>query len=379
MKVKKHKTFTTHGPVNLVMTPTIYNWMKIFISKFRYPLADNTSNDDEPVFLTWGNKPMHSSQIGVQMGSAWGKVFGEEAGTGGATAFKKSAVSAVNRHDKSKREALAELMAHNKVTADKYYVLKEEAEKAVETSKYLTGVLCGASAGAPQAQKDDTTGKRHVEDPETPSSSEEWSTAMRRKWQPEEEEIKVFADKIRNQNVKMDLVRKKMKNNCVINKISAQKVRDKIRSYFGTVERQLPTIPEETSQDRLKRAGYRAAAPSPKATQPENELGESGSVYQPSENVTPSLIPPTTCTTKKSSQKLFVNDEYEVFYDLFKDLIESKKPISRPLVKERIEEPRLKHVLDKCTLLQLADKVRTERRIIAREKSRNCEYTLLKL
>ena len=87
--------------------------------------------------------------------------MGEEDTTGGAKAFRKAAVSAVNHHDKYKRESLAELMAHNKVTADKYYVLEEKAKKAVETSKYLTGVLCGeASAGAPQAQKDEPTGKR---------------------------------------------------------------------------------------------------------------------------------------------------------------------------------------------------------------------------
>ena len=31
VKVKEHKTFSTHGPVNLVLTPTLHNWMKISI------------------------------------------------------------------------------------------------------------------------------------------------------------------------------------------------------------------------------------------------------------------------------------------------------------------------------------------------------------
>jgi site-specific recombinase XerD len=118
VKVKKHKTFTTHGPANIVLSTMLHNWMKIFINKFCYALADNTSENGEPVFLTWSNRPMDSSQIGCQIDSAWGKVFGKYAATGGATAFRKAAVSAVNRSDKSRREDLAGLMVHNKATAD---------------------------------------------------------------------------------------------------------------------------------------------------------------------------------------------------------------------------------------------------------------------
>jgi hypothetical protein len=61
---------------------------------------------------------------------------------------------------------------------------------------------------------------------------------------------------------------------------------------------------------------------------------------------------------------LFEKNEYYDFYEMFKDLIRSKKPITRPLVKERLEgAPNLCHLLKKCTLLQLADKVRTERKL----------------
>ncbi|CAB3998490.1 Neurofilament medium polypeptide [Paramuricea clavata] len=83
VKVKKHKTFTTHGPANIVLSTMLHNWMKIFINKFCYALADNTSENDESVFLTWSNRPMDSSQIGCQIDSAWGKVFGKYAATGG--------------------------------------------------------------------------------------------------------------------------------------------------------------------------------------------------------------------------------------------------------------------------------------------------------
>jgi hypothetical protein len=169
----------------------------------------------------------------------------------------------------------------------------------------------------------------------------------------------------------MAIVRKKMKNSPIVKNIPVQKLRDKIRTFFGSVQRELPTLPEETSRDRLTRSGYKA--PLAKTTQ---RNSDSGDEYQPSENATPSIIPPTTCTSKRSSQKLFADNEYEVFYELFKDIIHSSKQISKPLVQKRIEgEPKLRHLLDKYELLQLADKVRTERRILARVGAKKCKYT----
>jgi hypothetical protein len=83
VKVKKHKTFTTHGPANLVFSTTLHNWMMIFFNKFHYPVADMTCKDTKPVFLTWKNRPMTASHIGSQINSAWGKLFGKETAIGG--------------------------------------------------------------------------------------------------------------------------------------------------------------------------------------------------------------------------------------------------------------------------------------------------------
>ena len=117
VEVNKHKTFTTHGPAHLVLSASLHHWMEIFISKFRNTLGGANTNDATPVFLTWTNKPMHSSHVGCQISSCWGKVFGKEAGAGAA--FRKAAVSAVHKNDKGRREDLAGLMVHNKSTADR--------------------------------------------------------------------------------------------------------------------------------------------------------------------------------------------------------------------------------------------------------------------
>ena len=76
VKVKRHKTFTSHGPAHLILASSIYKWLQIFITRFRNRLGDNMSTDDnEPVFLTWNHQPMHSSHVGKQIGSCWGKVI----------------------------------------------------------------------------------------------------------------------------------------------------------------------------------------------------------------------------------------------------------------------------------------------------------------
>lgn len=364
VKVTKHKTYETHGPANVVLTPTLHNWMNIFIRKFRNPVADSQHGDAEPVFLSWGNRAMDSSQVGSQMNSCWGKVFGKEVSTGGATAFRKAAVSAVHQNDKGRRQELAGLMVHHVETANKYYLLEEKAAAAVKTSKYLSNVLHGKAqcTGDIAPSVDDAA---NIEDANVPSAPHEWSAQTRRKWTPEEgEEVKtLFANEIKEQKISTPTVRAKVEGNSILEQIPVRKVRDKIRTFFGSVEGpQLPDLPEETSRDRLTRAGFK---PSSKET-PVQAGNECESEYTPSEHPT-SMISPSTSVSKNTLQKLFVNDEYDDFVELFKDLIGNKKPITRKEVKERLEgKPSLSNLLKKYSLLQLSDKVRHERKALAR-------------
>ena len=324
---------------------------------------------------------MTASHIGSQINSAWGKLFGKETATGGATAFRKAAVSAVHRNDKGRREELAQLMAHQKATAGRYYLLEEKTAAAVKTSKYLTDVL---HAKAPNTKA--TSGK-DVEASSAPSSSVDWSAQKRRKWMhEEEEELKtLFAAEIKDQSITLNTVRKKIQDSPVLKKISVCKIRDKIRTFFGSVPCPLPELPEETPEERLNRSGYKSPSLSKKNQVNKNEKTKvnkniSDSEYTPSEDApksedaSPSIISPSTCTSRKSSQKLFDKDEHNEFCKLFKDLINSKKPITRIFVKETLEgAPKLGHLLKRCTLLQLAEKVRTERNISKRNNAGKCK------
>ena len=56
---------------------------------------------------------MTLSQIGAQIDSSWRKVFGKDATSGGATAFRQAVVSAVQEYQQEIRDNLANLMVHN--------------------------------------------------------------------------------------------------------------------------------------------------------------------------------------------------------------------------------------------------------------------------
>lgn len=105
---------------HVVCSPSIYKWMEIFIQKFRKQLGEVDTTNTAPVFLTTSQRKMHSSHIGAQIDSCWGKVFVKAASSGGATAFRKAVVSAVQEFQEEIRDDAATLMVHNKATADRY-------------------------------------------------------------------------------------------------------------------------------------------------------------------------------------------------------------------------------------------------------------------
>ena len=370
VQIKKHKTFTTYGPVHLVLSFSLHQWMKIFISKFRNVVANERTDDTAPVFLTWSNRKMHASHLGCQIGSCWGKVFGNEAGAGGATAFQKAAVSAVHKNDKGRREKLARFMVHQKAVADRYYLSDEKATTAVTTSKYLTKVMHGQQC-SPKKKKSKQlrSTSREFGNESSPPTSDQWTPPTRRKWAPEEEPaIKdLFSADIAIRPWQWTTWEKLQPSTHYAKLNHAFPVEHSWQSsvvflkawnlccHHCLLRLHTSDLSELGSrQQRHTEAGH-----------------ESGSEYSPS------LVPPSTSTSKKTAQKLFT-EEYKIFKEMFKDLIESKMSISWKYVQGKLEdEPKLCHLVQKYTGLQLADKVRTERRILARNSARKCKSTLI--
>jgi hypothetical protein len=82
-------------------------------------------------------------------------------------------------------------------------------------------------------------------------------------------------------------------------------------------------------------------------------------------------VPGSTTSNASRKSKLFTSEENAEFQNLFKDLINSKKQILSSLVVSRLNgNSKLAHLVGKCSKQQLADKVRTERKIAARHRGK---------
>ena len=80
---------------------------------------------------------------------------------------------------------------------------------------------------------------------------------------------------------------------------------------------------------------------------------------------------PSVSASKKTAQSLLTVEEDETFNAAFSKLLKSSKPIYMKNVAEVIKEnPKLCHLLTKFTHRQLADKVRSMREAMARDKER---------
>ena len=267
VQVKKHKTFTAHGPASVVMTPSVHQWMLIFICKFRSSVENASNEGTAEVFLALSGRPMKASDVGSQIGSCWEKVFGKGSGAGGATAFRKAVVSAVHRNDAGQRENLANLMEHNKSTADKYYLLADKTKTAAKTSTYVCKLMHSGELSDPnapttsQAQEHPTNNasENSFEEFANPTASRENTLqTSRRKWTSEENAAikSVFASCIEAKSITMREVKDLASNHQLLRSISPSKIRDKVRSFFGeNPPIPLAELPCESPRQRLARVG----------------------------------------------------------------------------------------------------------------------------
>ena len=65
VRVKKHKTFTAYGPAYILLSSTLYEYVKIFIDKFRNALMEIAASSKPTVFLSYAGTKMDSSQVGA--------------------------------------------------------------------------------------------------------------------------------------------------------------------------------------------------------------------------------------------------------------------------------------------------------------------------
>jgi hypothetical protein len=345
VNVRKHKTFATHGPAHIVFSLSLFKWTEIFISKCRNALSDVDTTNTSPVFLTWSQKGMTSSHIGRQIDSCWGKTFGKQAASGGATAFRKAVVSAVEEYNDEIREDLATLMKHHKTTADRYYVLRRQAKSAINASRQVTQIM-------------------HSLNPN--DNFQDSQQSSRHKWSDEEEQVlkELFSKQINSCSISIHEVKEISQKDPLLSDMPLMVIRNKVRSFFKTQE-DTAVLPKEfeTSDQRCERLGLSVDKTRSGKQQQNDDMEYTPSITSIQLSASASA---TTTTTRKST--ILTAKEIALFQELFKELIGNKRPIKRDFVSSQIEKHKeLKHILKKCTPLQLADKVRTERKIAGRQ------------
>ena len=72
ISVKKHKTADSHGPAQVVLSPTLFGYLKVFVAKVR-SVVSQSKDDDYAVILSWSGASLASGQISIAINAAWKK------------------------------------------------------------------------------------------------------------------------------------------------------------------------------------------------------------------------------------------------------------------------------------------------------------------
>ena len=119
-----------------------------------------SGDERDLVFLLWNNEQLCSSQINKAITSIWKEA--EVSRNLNSILFRKSTVSGFHKAAESSemRDNLADLMAHNVSTAQKYYKLQEKSMASVKASKQLRDVMRGVSPVAENSEQESTSRRR---------------------------------------------------------------------------------------------------------------------------------------------------------------------------------------------------------------------------
>ena len=337
--VLKHKTMKYHGPATVVLSSSIHKWLLAFVSFMRHRLTGVTRENEDRVFISWSAKDMTSSMITAQINSFWQRSTGK-ADRVSATSFRKAAVSAVHSDHAHLKNDLADLMSHNPKTAEKFYLIRQKRKNAAKTSESLQNIF----RGSPSPSNDETENDKTPEEQPGESESQEQGSSTRHVWSREEDDHEAirecFKTNIGRKLITIEETRLKIKDHPILKDIMVTKVRDKVRSLFGSgtddQSIQLPTE-EETVDQKLE------------------------NWKQKEDDVPEKTISLFTASSRRGGA--FSDEQTNVLVTLFEDLVRTTAVIERKSVMKRLgENLAAKAALDRFTPLQICDKIRTERR-----------------
>ena len=138
ISAKKHKTADIHGPARVVLSPTLFDYLKVFVAEVRSVVTLN-KDDDDVVILSWSGARLASGQISTAINAAWKKAGIE--GHISSTLFRKSAVTAVHTNHQGMKGQLVDLLADKESTAQRYYKLHEKQQSRIKAAAVLPSIM----------------------------------------------------------------------------------------------------------------------------------------------------------------------------------------------------------------------------------------------
>ena len=230
------------------------------------------------------------------------------------------------------RSNLADLMAHNVSTAQKYYKLQEKSMSSVKASKQLRDVMRGVSPVAESIEQESTSIKDECH-----------SVVSKQSWTAEKESLvkTLFAEAIENKVITLEVVKAKISNHPDLKADNPKKVLDKVRSLWRykmpqTDEPAVLPTEEESAQQRIERLVDGVETSS-------------------------DIIPPTMSS---GIRNVLSESELDNIRDVFNDMIVHSAPISKPKVKSILEGKGWgKDLLTRLVLDTIINRIKYERRL----------------
>ena len=347
VRVLCHKTLYSHGAAQMVLKSHLYNYVKVFMKEMRSQLPNvNLLDKKTAMFLSWGGKPMESSQMTKPLGSIFQKAGGNSPMH--HTLYHKSAVSRCHDEHKEISGNLADLMAHREVTVQKYYRVLEKGKSSVKASQKLHGIMRNPDQSTSKQQAQ--TNSQEVTERNT-AVQDESLMAERERWR--EESINairtLFAEEISAQNITISCVRQKIQDDPILSKEEPKRVYDRVRAEWrfratpDSCDKETANLPEE--YEFIDNCVSRMF----QEKEDDQQSSHSSNVVSP------------TDTTGKS-QGVFAAEQVQALLRLFQDMINGS-PISKPTINATLAKDSLgKSLLEKFTLAQIVNRLKYERK-----------------
>ena len=349
IKVSNHKTADTPGPASVVLSPTLFSYLKVYVSEVRHQVSKSNDDKSMPVFLSWSGAKLESGQISTAINAAWKKAGLEGHVT--STIFRKSTVTKVHKDHEAMKDDLADLMGHKRTTAERFYRLRQKEEACVEAANNLASIM-RMSKKVPVPEHETSANDK--------DSIPQSSRKERLSWKEEEVAAlkELFADDIKKKSITLVAVRDKISKHPTLQHLDAKRVCDKVRSEWrfkdpkhneGEDTSTNPSCkpPEQTKNldDKMSRFFESSA---------DKSTSSSSDVVLPS-------------NPRYLSRNIFSDEDRKYFLRVCGVMIRGGV-ISKPQIKKLLEkENEGKELLRKFTIEQLVNRLKYERRLNNRQ------------